>query len=246
MSSNEQLQQESERHVVEAFLNTAGLSFNPESIQSLDPPQPDTICTLTDGTKLAFELTEVVDPKLARNYDFAVGLKQAMYQHYDSIAQANRDQMDHLFGNADIFIAFAEDTTKTKAISMIPSIFESLLTCTREVEGDIDKSILPKGTKRITIARGEFVGPMFNAAGLALYIKNVMTERIAKKFSKGYECNCPLELLVHSSIKSLQPEILWLDDVRELVPSCLKETPFRRVWIFDYVESNIIYVYPDV
>lgn len=246
MPENQEQQQHDEKRIVEAFLQVANIPYYPDSIQSIEPPQPDIICTLKNDTQLAFELTEVIDPKLARNYNFSIDVKGAMYQYYADMEPTKREQMAHLFRNADLFIAFVDGTTLKKVVNLLPSLFDFLLNCTSEIEGNIKKDILPKSIKRISVARGEFVGPMFNASGLALYIKNMMTERITEKFSKEYECNFPIELLVHSSLVSLQPEILWLDKVHNLVPANVQNSPFQRVWIFDYVESNIIYVYPDL
>lgn len=247
MPENQEQQQADEKLIVEAFLQVAEIPCHSDNIQSLEPPQPDILCTLKNDTKLAFELTEVIDPKQARNYNFGNDVRHAMYQYHVDMEPTKRAQMDLLFRNAALLIAFIKGTTLKKAVNLLPSVFDALLTCTSETDGNIDKDHIPKGIKRITVARGkELTGPIFSASGLALYIRNTMTERINQKFSKKYKCDCPIDLLVHGRLKSLPPDTLWLDEVRNLVPSNIQNSPFHRVWVFDYVESNIMYVYPDV
>lgn len=247
MATNHDQQQAEEIRIIEAFLLVAQMPCQPDNIQSLNPPEPDILCTLEDGAQLAFELTEVIDPKQARNYNFSIDVRHAMYQYHIDMEPIKRAQMALLFSNAALSITFVKGTTFNKAVNLLPSLFDALLTCTSETEGNIDKDQIPKGIKRITVTRGEGLkGPFFNASGLALYIRNMMTERINQKFSKKYKCDCPMDLLVHGRLKPLPPDTLWLDEVRNLVLSNIHKSPFHRVWIFDYIQSNIRYVYPDV
>ncbi len=246
MPENHDQQQAEEKRIVEAFLHVAQMPCQSCNIFSLDPPQPDALCKLEDGTQLAFELTEVIDPNQARNYNFGLDIKDTMYPHYADMEPEIKTQLDALFGNAAIFVAFQKGASLNKATRLLPDVFAALLKCSSDSEGDLARELLPEGIERITVARGEMVGPLFNASGLALHIRNTITERINQKFAKKYECDFPVDLLVHSRLKSLQPEILWLDKVRKLVPPNIRGSSFQRVWIFDYVESNIPYVYPDV
>lgn len=238
-------QQEEEKEIVERFLGVASIPYQKDGVQCLNPPHPDVLCTLIDGSKLAFELTEVIDPRQARNVNFGIDVKQEMYEYFQSMNHQRPYQINNLFGNADLFFRFDDGTTMHRFRKLLPKLFEVLLNLTDDVVGDIDQSALPAGVKRITVARGSFVGPMFNASGLALYIANTTIDRIKDKFAREYECDCPTELLVHSRMHALQPDILWLGDVQELVTKELPKSPFRRVWIFDYVDCSIRYVYPE-
>jgi hypothetical protein len=54
-----------ERAVFREFAEAAGLRLVPDSIQSRPPPEPDILCTLENGERVAFELVRLVDQDLA-------------------------------------------------------------------------------------------------------------------------------------------------------------------------------------
>lgn len=238
-------QQKEEKEITEKFLKTAGIKIQSNGIRSLVPPSPDVLCTLVDGKSIAFELTTTVDPNLARNVKFAHSVKIEMrnYMFYN-MASCDKAKLERIFGNADLYFKFNNGISKSKFMKLRPALFQTLLKCSSHTIGNIEKK-LPAGVKQIHIVRGAYVGgPMFNASGLALYFTNKTIECIQKKFNKKYACNCPIELLIHSKTRPLIPAFFWLSDVQKLVIDKLATSPFRRVWIFDYIKSEIVYVYP--
>jgi len=243
MNDNQSNQQNDEREIVEKFLQKAGIKIQPNGIQLLEPPSPDVLCTLVGGETLAFELTETVDPNLARNLDLSVSV---MRNYFDNMASYDIEKLRKNFDNADLYFKFNDETSKSSFRQLLPSLFQVLLKCSSGMEGDIKKESLPDGVKQISIKRGAYIGgPMFNASGLALYVADQTIERISDKFSKQYKCDCPIELLVHNRVQSLPPDILWLPDVREFVAQRLSSSSFQKVWVFDYIESTIRYTYPE-
>lgn len=239
--------QKYEREVVEKFLKTPGIKIQANNIQSLEPPYPDVLCTLVGGKTIAFELTRTVDPKLARNCDFSANVKGEMRDHFDRMTSSAIEKLRKIFDNADLYFKFNNGMSKSKFMQLRPALFHTLLNCSSDMKGDIKKELLPAGVMQIRIERvARTGGPWFNASGLAaLYFSDKTIERINEKFNKRYECDCPIELLVHSRIHSLPPNTLWLPGVQEFVVQQLDSSRFQRVWIFDYVESTIRYVYPE-
>ena len=239
-------QKKDEREITQKFLKTAGIKIQPNGIQSMNDPSPDIFCTLAGGETIAFELTETVDPNVARNIDLSHSVKIEMRNYiFDNMSLPDKAKIERIFGNADLYLKFNNGISKSKFMQLRPALFQTLLRCSSHTTGNIGKKLLPAGVKQIHIVRGAFIGgPMFNASGLALYFTDKTVERIQKKFVKKYKCNSPIELLIHSKTRPLIPAIFWLSDVTKLVVNKLARSPFRRVWIFDYIKSEIVYVYP--
>src|ERR1041384_8167673 len=51
-----------ERKVFVEAAAIASIEGLPESVESRQPPEPDILCTLRNGQRVAFELVELVDP----------------------------------------------------------------------------------------------------------------------------------------------------------------------------------------
>jgi hypothetical protein len=230
--------------VVRAFLEAAGTPILEDAICDAEPPSPDVLCTLPDGSRVAFELTEAVDQSLARNVRVSSASKARMYDHYRQLPLADRTRLSHILGNACISVRAQDGVTDRRFGQVVPRVFDLLLGCSCEMEGNIDKRILPTDVEEIRIARGKWsTGPWFNC-GQALWVADPTIERIKAKFSKRYECDYPIGLLVHSKTCPLAPDDLWKSDVHDCVRRSIAGSPFRTVWVFDWIDSTIRYAYP--
>lgn len=237
-------QQDKERGIVKKFLHSAGIKIQPNGILSLRPPSPDVLCKLVEGNDIAFELTETVDPNRVRKIKLSNNMRIEMRTYFKNMASSEQKRLQKIFGNANLCFNFDDATSKSSFRQLLPSIFQFLLNCSSDMNGNIKRKLLPNGIKGILITRSEFKGPMFNTSG-ALYWADKTVERIRDKFQKQYKCDCPIELLIHSWTHSLPPDTLWLYDVQELVTQEMTQSPFQRIWVFDYITSKIKYVYPE-
>lgn len=217
------------------------------SFDSKDPPEPDILCELKNGNKLAFELVEAVDHNQARQHDLSISVKQEMRQYYESLSGSSKNNFNNLYGNADLFFKFGDDLTKNKILNNLPEIFTFLLSLDEKSEGNIKNTTpnFPNVCKKIRINRGCFIGPMFNISN-AMYIKDGVTEALSSKFNKAYSCSYPIELIIHSDTRPLLPSTLWIDEVKGYIKENLLNSPFRRVWVFGLHEMKIEYVFPSV
>ena len=231
-----------EKEIIEKFLLEAGYKIQPQGIQFLDPPSPDILCKLAGGDNIAFELTETVDPNRVRKIELSNYMRAEMYTYFENMKFLEQKKIKNIFGNADLCFNFDDAISKSSFRQLLPSIFQFLLNCSSNMNGNI-KLLLPNGIKRFRITRGEFKGPIFNTSG-ELYWVDKTVERIKKKFQKQYKCDYPIELLVHSRTQGLLPDALWLPAVKKLVTQELVQSPFRKVWVFDYTTSQIRYMYP--
>jgi hypothetical protein len=56
-----------EEEIVRELLRLAAIQVCSDSVCRAEPPLPDILCTLVHGTRVAFELTEAVDPQVVRS-----------------------------------------------------------------------------------------------------------------------------------------------------------------------------------
>jgi hypothetical protein len=236
--------------IVRAFLEAAGIpiqedDIQEDDIQDADEPSPDVRCTLADGTPTAFELTEAVDQDKARNVRASFASKTRMCDHYRQLPLADQTKLRRVFANAYISVRVKDGTTDRRFKEVVPRVFNLLLDCSCDTQGSIEKRKLPTDVEEIRITRGKWsTGPCFNC-GQALWVANCMIKRIKAKFSKQYECDCPIELLVHSKTCPLEPDGLWKDEVHDFVTRNMDKSRFCRVSVFDWVNSTIRYTYPE-
>jgi hypothetical protein len=237
-------QQDKECEIVKKFLHVARIGIQPNGILSLKPPYPDVLCKLVAGNNISFELTETVDPNIVRTTKLSNSIRIKMRLYFEKMTDSEKGRLQEIFGNASICFNLDDKTIKSSFGKLLPSIFHFLLSCTSDMNGNVDRRLLPNNVKGVLITRGQFNGPVFNTSN-ALYWADTTVERIRVKFQKQYKCDCPIELIVHSWTHSLPPDTLWLASVREFVVQQLDSSPFQRVWVFDYVGSAIRYVYPE-
>ncbi len=65
--TTENIKGETEVDVFLRFLTASQLPINPTSVEKRSPPEPDILCTHQSEGKIAFELVEMCDPRLAKS-----------------------------------------------------------------------------------------------------------------------------------------------------------------------------------
>ncbi len=229
--------------IVRAFLEAAGIPIHKDAIQDADEPLPDVLCTFANGTQTAFELTEAVDEGVAENVKVSPASRAEMREYYENLSVADQLGLQEILRNAYISVQTKRGATFKQ---IVPKVFNLLRVCSCDTEGSIEKSALPTGVKDIRITRGKWsTGPFFDRGGLALCVSDPTIKQIETKFGKKYQCDCPIELLVHSRTCPLAPDDLWRNDVHDFVVRNIGVSPFRRVSVFDWIDSTIRYTYPE-
>jgi hypothetical protein len=234
------------RTIVHAFLQVAGIPISEEAICDAEPPSPDVLCTLPDGSRTALELTEAVDQEIAQNVKVSPASRAQMYEHYRNLPCAERTRLQEILGNAYIFVRAKNATTDRRFEQAVPRVFDLLLGCSRDTQGDLEQETLPTCIEAIYVTRGKWsCGPLFDRGTPALWVGEPIVEKIEKKSSKRYECDCPIELLVHSRTCPLAPDNFWKTDVHDFVTRNIGESLFCRVSVFDWIDSTVRYTYPE-
>ena len=65
--ASENIKGETEVAVFLRFLVASQLPIDPTSVEKRSPPEPDILCTHQSEGKIAFELVEMCDPRLAKS-----------------------------------------------------------------------------------------------------------------------------------------------------------------------------------
>lgn len=65
--ASENIKGEAEVAVFLRFLEASQLPIDPTSVEKRSPPEPDILCTHQSEGKIAFELVEMCDPRLAKS-----------------------------------------------------------------------------------------------------------------------------------------------------------------------------------
>ncbi len=65
---------------------------------------------------------------------------------------------------------------------------------------------------------------------------------IAKKVKKKYSHSC--DLLVYFDLQPVVTEKSWLPYVEDFVKENIKQSPFKRIWIYSVPQEKIMSIYP--
>ncbi len=235
------------RTIVGAFLRAAGIPIQENAVHDADEPSPDILCTFTDGTRVAFELTEAVDQQVAQNVRVSPASREKMREYYENeLTLGEQTRLHDTLGNAHIAVHTKRGTSDRKFEQILRTLFHLLLACSGDVQGRLKLDTFPNCVEAIYITRGKWsCGPLFDRGTPALWVGEPVVEQIKKKFSKPYRCDCPIELLVYSKTYPLPPDDLWKGGVADFVAQNVDVSPFCRVSVFDCIDSTIRYAYPE-
>ena len=99
--------EERERVVFAHFAQAAGL-LPGGTFTSRPVPEPDILYLAQDGTRLSFELVEIIDRDFKASIGQSLSTKDACNACIDSMARADAAAFRTSFGNADIALDFRE------------------------------------------------------------------------------------------------------------------------------------------
>lgn len=136
---------------------------------------------------VAFEVTEAVDPALARQLGDQQAMKTAFHEEYERLPAANRRDIQERLANAIVHVEFQEDASLTRRRRAIPALLRALCGVPVDAKGELSVSQdwgLPDCVTWISISRGSFSGPSFDTTR-AVSIENQLVPRLRAKFEKS-------------------------------------------------------------
>ena len=229
-------QDEDELRVFRSFITCAGLSVAPETIEKLQPPEPDIRCVLAENGPTRFELVEIIDPRLAR----VVGNQRTLQRR---LADAAANCLLPTLTDALIFVRFEDTSTAAQRGDTIQPLMATLQALPAGFLGDIpleDLRAVHGVVRKVGIKRGRFVGPVFQVDG-ATFVTDPIIERIDGKFRKRYATADRLELLAFYDFHPTERAEYELPAVVEFIRNNLHSSQFSRVWVFDAENRAVLY-----
>lgn len=241
-------QRDNETNIFTRFAMLCPYKIDLDSIEQRDPPEPDISCNLSNGNTIAFELVESIDESLAKSFYDAFNLKQAFMDALEKMPIEKSILFNSNFQNASFYISFALGLTARKKNGLIPTILDHLLALEKTYEGTIDIHHileLNKTVRNIVVSRGRYVGPLFEIAAGGSFGEPCLY-RVREKFNKKYKEVSDMELLVYFELQPGIPLDHWLPQVEKFIRENIRETKFKRVWIYSVSKNKLIYIYPKI
>jgi len=231
--------------IFKAFAKVSGLQISIDSINKKAPPEPDIQCNVKGLGFLSFELVEIIDRNYANLHGKNYSTGRKLREYYSSLPQDLKDKFDRLYSNGMIFPHFENASTLRQRIKLFPKIFACLLSLDPQFDGVACQDVPEfKGKlKGINVSRGIFKGPIFDQP-FAGSIGDPTIMRLNSKFQKKYQKNNALHLLAYIDLNPMFPDDVWLNGTKDFVRKSLRTSQFERVWIFDFQQSAIKFVYP--
>ena len=189
-----------EAQIFEALAAIAGIGVTANTIQKRQPPEPDILCRLTDGTTRAFELTEICNPRNAAFMGSAQKLSDMIEDAYRSLPPETRTRFDSKFADRPLSFHFRDGASLSRIRSGITAVLTDLLGAT-ERGGSYLEFRSPKAAGIVSQVR--FAGRLnqlgafnFNIGGFFDPSAQVV-DGVAAKLSKKYVSDYPIDLLAH-------------------------------------------------
>jgi hypothetical protein len=226
------------------FAEVCGLAVQPDSTVKRQPPEPDILCKIEGEGFVAFEMVELIDPDLAQRTYEQIKLQRLFEEAYQGLPINQRTQLKRYFGDALVHVAFRSNTSSRAREHTMPLVLAWLQELGSSFEGTSSpaaQSSVGKVVRKITISRGDFIGPCFDVEAVG-YFADPTLKRIRQKFTKVYNSSFPVELLAYYELQPVFPEARWVPQLHTFITQHLGDSQFRRVWVYNLQRSEIKYV----
>ena len=237
-------QAKEEIEVFASFAELCPLLIDPGTIEKQQDGDPDIRCLLTDGTEMYFELTEIVDPDLARNHEIVAGQHARLQDYVSSLSVEDRDAFDSKYSGTMFHVIFKEPSSNSARSSASQALIEHLVASNLKNERyiPIPENKAFRSLQSVQAHQYDFNGAAFTVSG-GIAFKIPAVERIKTKFNMSFSAKLTIHLLVYTSKQPVLAYDTWLPPVIEYVEKELKESCFQKVWVFDHRHENIILEY---
>ena len=238
-------QMDDEFAVFHDFSGVCSLEIQAQSIESRSPPDPDIFCVM-DGQPVAFELVELVDSSVLETIKLQMDSKECLEDAYRSLSVDKREQFDLRYRRSVLSFCFSSDAGLTKRKKVISKVFDILIGLRHSLDEFViknDSDLMPI-LRSVKVRGSSLASPLFHVDGFG-YVTDPTFNALSGKMRKKYRVSVPLELLAYVCWDFLPHR----DEVFAAAQKACLElsgSPFRRVWIFDCIRREIVFVSPVV
>jgi len=234
-----------ERKFFIRFAEVCGLAVQPDSIEKRKPPEPDILCKIKGEGSVAFEMVELIDPDLAQRTYGQIKFQNLFEEAYQSLPVDQHTKLKKHFGNALVHVVFRSNASSRAREHNIPLVLSWLQELEPSFEGTSSpaaQSSVGKVVGKITVSRGDFIGPCFDIEAAGLFADPTL-KRIRQKFSMAYNSSFPVELLAYFELQPVFPDARWVPQLHTFITQHLGDSQFRRVWVYDIQSNKIKHVW---
>ena len=236
---------ERELEVFRKFAETRGWSQGAYSTEKQEENQrkPDLLIRAPSGSLVAMELVEILCEDLGEMLGRQSQTIKSLHTHLRGLGSELKARLKQQYANAQIGVHFSEDSTLTQRKGVTALILNGLASLPPCFEGEAlrDDPALREVVRYVSVSRGEFNGPVLYSQSVRGLGGDTIVRRVAEKFGKRYETEHPIELLAYVDREPLPPDFVWRDMLREFLTSQPRPLPFRHLWIFDPLRSEILF-----
>ena len=235
-----------EVEIFKAFANACELPFRLDSIKKTYPPNPDIQCEVSGTGLLAFELVQIMDQNYANLLKKNRDTRERLDEHLYNLPNKKKVCFDQLYSNATISLDFQNNCTFCQREKLLQKTIDHLLTLNEKFEGNTSVNISKNKDKDlliIKISRNHFNRIRFRV-NFASFFTDLTIPTISSKLKKTYKSEYPIHLLVHFNLTPMVPEDIRLSSVKDFFKNNKQKFQFEKIWIFDFQNKEIKFVYP--
>jgi hypothetical protein len=239
-----------EMFVFREFAKACLLPLQIDSASSRNPPEPDILCDLSTGEKLAFEMVEADDVTtnrakpgesiaVTKYVKDSIKLESAIRDSYGTAVADGRLTNPQRFEHHFVRVHFQDSASVKQSIAAIPDVIAFL-----ETHRTDSQTIKHKAIRSIRCVpfpdRGPYRGPLISVNQSTFNVGLSVVDRIKSKLGKSYVTSYPIHLLVWSS-SSIAAEVdFWRDDALALLRS-EGMGQFAHLWVFGRSEPSVVF-----
>lgn len=143
-----------------------------------------------------------------------------------------------------IFLSIFTSISLNEIKAILPRVFEELAGLSSAFD-DFLKSFSTDGLKdsvqSISVARGEFCGPLFNGQSMAR-VGDPCVKTVRNKLTKSYTTAHPIESIAYIDENPMFPENVWKPKLDAFLNELPSLAPFRKIWVLDLGKHTIAYM----
>jgi hypothetical protein len=239
------MSEKQEIEIFKKFAQSCPYPIDINSIKSKLEPEPDIYCKLSNGTSIAFELTEDTDELLLRLESYRNKLNKIFHEEFEKLSKNLKEK----FGKRLITICYDRKIIKNDLKKLIRNIISIILNENNINDNEIKISSQLKQKGIIHIFKKEH--PKFKISFLYSYSfweLSTLFCSLNKKLNKKYETNAnSIDLLIYfTDIIALQKEDFDESELKNSLYNLAINTKFKRVWFYSIKNDKILFVYPNL
>jgi hypothetical protein len=238
-----------ELNTFKRFAEIARLPIDGQSIGQPDPP--DVVCRI-GGDQVAFELAGIRSRNVVENLAWLQDIERGLYAAADKLAEPDQSDLRRKFSDALVGFEVKDGISANAVKALATDLLAEVISVPDNFAGEVGAISSPKAKRLLailSISRGNFLGPVFTVTYQTsfLAVADSITATLEEKFAKPYECDCPIELVLHIdglSMCSGYPHTC-LRALTRFLDSRGSLGRFRRIWLVDLVAGKIELVRPE-